>query len=80
MITADYHEELCTLNRDYYVALAVLRQAIVDCTAQYERDRAALDAKYNVGADLHHTDPRPGDTSGQEITIDSIDPDSRASQ
>ena len=43
-----YKSELCTLRREYFVALAVLREAIKTRTAQYRRDRAALDAKYHV--------------------------------
>lgn len=43
-----YESELCTLRREYFVALAVLREAAKARTAQYQRDRAALAKKYNI--------------------------------
>ncbi len=52
-----FQSELCTLRRDYFVALAVLRDAIKCRTAQYERDRAALAQKY--GAHIVDATPCP---------------------
>jgi hypothetical protein len=65
--------------------LALLRQIVADAQRGRRPGRPwYLKFVYaiveRVGADLHHTDPRHGDTSDQEITANSIDPDSSASQ
>jgi len=46
--TKAYQQELCTMRREYFVALAVLREAIKARAAQYSRDRTALARKYNL--------------------------------
>ena len=41
-------DEITTLRRDYYVAIAVLNDAIKSRTQQFYRDRAALLNKYSA--------------------------------
>ena len=52
-----FRDELCTLSRDYRVAISVLNEAIKSRTQQFYRDRAALLEKYSAVLE-------PGDVPG----------------
>ncbi len=64
-----FQAELCTLRRDYFVALAVLREAIKMRTEQYKRDRAALAQKYGAHIVDATPCPEPDDNAIAELAL-----------